>query len=511
MTRTVDIIGGGPAGLYAARLLRLRDPGLQVVVHERMSGAAETFGFGVGLTESTMGNMAAADPRTADEVRAASYAGHDLQLKGLDATIALHGARNLAIGRATLLEILGQAAEEVGVEVRRGSEVDAAQLRSDVVVAADGVRSATREKHAHELGVHATLGRTRFVWCGADFAVDSAFFAAVERPEGLFVLHAYPYAPDRSTFLIEVDDTTWHSAGLGRLDERTAAGETDEASVALLEDVFAEELGGRRLLTNRTRWGRFTNLTLERWSIDNVVLLGDAAHTAHYTLGSGTKLALEDAIALTDALLGEESTPAAFAAYEAARRPPVERFKQLAHRSQAWWDTYRLRAGLPAQELALSYMTRSGNLTLGHYAADQPAGARAALRRLGGRPPADVAELDAWVLDQPFVDPLLTLPARSVTQAQLRSVTPVHEVAWSRPDVWGEAADEVVALLAGSGSTPVLLTGPGTPEAVAARVDLAERLRLQGERPVGVELDAHDSATAATAVAAGRADFVVTP
>ncbi|MFI7441634.1 FAD-dependent monooxygenase [Nonomuraea indica] len=511
MTRKIELIGGGPAGLYAARLLKLKDPGLQVTVHERLSGAAETFGFGVGLTESTMRNLAVADPATAEQVRAASHAGHDLRLKGHDATVTLHGARNLAIGRAALLEILGAAATEMGVEIRRGSEIDAAQLDADVVIAADGVRSRTREKYATELGVHSSPGRTRFVWCGADFAVESAFFAAAQRGEDLFVLHAYPYGDDRSTFLIEVDDLTWQSAGLRAFDARTPIGETDHASVALLEGVFAAELRGRRLLTNRTRWGRFTNLTLERWSTGNVVLLGDAAHTAHYTLGSGTKLALEDAIALAEALAGESSIAAALAAYEAVRRPPVERFTKLAHRSQAWWDTYRLRVGLPAERLALSYMTRSGNLTLTDYAAEQLASARRALAWLGDAVPDSAADLDEWVLSRPLAAPGLTLPTRLLTRDHLSATTAVREVAWSEPDVWGEPADALIAALARSGSLPVLLSGPATPEAVAARIDLGERLRLEGQGPVGVFLGGDgDRAAAATAVAAARADFVVT-
>jgi hypothetical protein len=200
----------------------------------------------------------------------------------------------------------------------------------------------------------------------------------VENEYGLFVAHAYPYARNRSTFLIEVDEVTWRTAGLASLDAATPVGETDQGSVSLLESAFIDDLGGRGLLTNRTRWGRFATIGLESWSSGNTVLLGDAAHTAHYTLGSGTKLALEDSIALAAALTGEASLQAAFASYEAARRPPVERFKRLAARSQAWWDSYRLRADLPVERLALSYMTRSGNLTVEHYARDQLSDTRAA-------------------------------------------------------------------------------------------------------------------------------------
>lgn len=511
MSRNIAVIGGGPAGLYAARLLKLADPTVQVVVHERTDETRETFGFGVGLTESTMSNLEAADPETAEQVRAASFAGHDLELRGTSSAVTLHGARNLAIGRATLLDILTRAATAVGVDVQRGSKVDAASVQSDVVIAADGVRSATREKLAAELGVKSSMGRTRFVWCGAGFAVGSAFFSSVQTDDGLFIAHAYPYALDRSTFLLEVDQQTWETAGLATYDAATPIGETDKASVQLLEGVFADDLGGRPLLTNRTRWGRFTNLSLERWSVGNTVLLGDAAHTAHYTLGSGTKLALEDSIALAEALVGDTSIEAAFAAYEARRRPPVERFKLLAGRSQAWWDSYRLRADWPVELLALSYMTRSGNLTMSHYAADQLQATRDALTWLGTAVPSNVDQLDDWVLSQPLRHADVQFAQRSLTADVLREqrVGEPDLLEWTDSDVWGDTADREVEKLGSSHRPYVLVTGPDDPPLLGARIDLAERVSLQTGRCVGVALPASQRAQAAATVAARRAHFVV--
>jgi anthraniloyl-CoA monooxygenase len=508
MTRRIEIIGGGPAGLYAARLLKKQDPASDVIVHERVKGTAETFGFGVGLTESTMRNMEAADPETAEQVRAASFAGHNLELRGKASTVTLHGARNLAIGRATLLQILTDAAKSTGVDYRAGSSADPATVDADVVIAADGVRSGVRQKYTAELGAQATLGRSRFVWCGAAFAVDSAFFSSVENDRGMFVAHAYPYADDRSTFLIEVDEETWRSAGLEALDAATPAGVTDEASVRILEEAFAEDLGGRPLLTNRTRWGKFTNLSLDRWSTGNTVLLGDAAHTAHYTLGSGTKLALEDAIALADALAGESSVEGAFMAYENKRRPPVERFKRLAGRSQAWWDSYRLRSQWPSEQVALSYMTRSGNLALSHFAGEQMQTTRSALAWLGDGVPNDATELDDWILSRPLSHPAVALTERALSASDLNSITPVENVEWNDPDVWSETAGHQVEQLSTSSRLPVLLSGSDAPEHLGARIDLAERLRLQGGRCVGIRLPADERAQAAAAVAAGRTDFV---
>lgn len=509
MSRRIEIIGGGPAGLYAARLMKVADPAAQVVVHERIDGSQQTFGFGVGLTESTMKNLQAADPETAERVRRASYAGHNLELRAATGAVMLHGARNLAIGRATLLEILSDAARAVGVEYRPGSNADIANVEADVVIAADGVRSAARQKLAAELGVHTNIGRVRFVWCGADFAVDSAFFSSVATDQGLFVVHAYPYAEDRSTFLIEVDEETWRTAGLDAFDARTQPGETDHESVRLLEQVFSDELNGRPLLTNRTRWGRFTTLSLGSWSAGNTVLLGDAAHTAHYTLGSGTKLALEDAIALCSALAGEGSVRAAFAAYEQTRRPAVERFKLLAGRSQAWWDSYRMRAGWNAERLALSYMTRSGNLAIADYAREQPETARAALSWLGPDVPTDIDAMDEWVLRQPVNDPNLHLPRRCLTSGELNATVATVNQRWSHRDAWNEAADELVSRSAAWPHVPIVLDGPDDPPHAGARIDLAERIRLQTDRPVGVVLPAAARAQGAAAVGAGRADFVV--
>lgn len=508
MNRTVEIIGGGPAGLYFARLIKRAEPTSQVIVHERLDDDQRTFGFGVGLTESTMRNLAAADAETAERVRQASYAGHDLELRCDRGAVTLHGARNLAIGRGILLDILADAARDVGVEYRTGSKMDAAHSEADVIVAADGVRSPTRAKLSSELGVSAELGAGRFVWCGADFAVDSAFFSSVSAPEGLFVAHAYPYAKDRSTFLIEVDQQTWQTAGLAAFDQATPLGETDTQSVALLERVFTAELGGRSLLTNRTRWDRFTTLALDRWSTGNTVLLGDAAHTAHYTLGSGTKLALEDAIALASALSGEGSVEAAFSAYEVARRPGVERFKTLAGRSQRWWESYRARAHWEPESLALSYMTRSGNLGIADYAKEQPEAVRHALSWLGRPVPSDAEQLAEWTLSQPLSHPQVTLPQREVTWAALAS-SAIENVEWSHADPWGEQADLTVSRIAARSDAAVVVDGDGSPNHIGARLDLAERLRIETDRAVGLVLPATARETAASAIGAGRADFIV--
>ncbi|MCQ4129050.1 FAD-dependent monooxygenase [Rhodococcus erythropolis] len=503
--RTVAIIGGGPAGLAAGRLIKLADPTAQVTVYERTDSSTETFGFGVGLTEATMNNLAQVDPQTADRLREAAYGGHSLVLRTEGRDVGLHGARNLAIGRAVLLEVLTKAALDVGVEIRAGVKADPADIAADVVVAADGARSAVRDAVAEQLGVHVAHGNLHFLWCGTDFAVDNAHFTWRGTGDEQFVVHAYPYADDRSTFLIEADEVTWEAAGLAANADATPAGESDTASLAHLERVFADELRGRALLANRTRWARFPNVTLDHWSTGKIVLIGDAAHTAHYTIGSGTKLAIEDAIALAVALAEHADTTEAFAAYEAARRPSVQRFKHLAARSQNWWSSFRDRSDDAPEVMALSYMTRAGNLGIAHYAAEFPETATAALRGLGAKPTGGWADVDDWVLGLPVDLPALRAPTRELTDELLAGAARVN---WPGGAAWSAQHDAFVADVVAADDPVVVVSGPSDPAAVGARIDLAERIRWAGKTVV-VEIPAALRAEAAAAVAVGRADAVV--
>ncbi|ALG84763.1 FAD-dependent monooxygenase [Gordonia phthalatica] len=492
--RSVAVIGGGPAGLFTARLLKRDDPSLDVTVYERNGTDTATFGFGVGLTEATMKNVRAADPQAAEAIRAASWAGHDLRLRHVDGDttrdIALHGARNLAIGRARLLEVLEELAVEVGVRIEHGRHVTAVEVDADVIVAADGVKSATRAAVADEVGFKEVVGRGLYMWCGLGVAIHDAFFSARRSGDALFVTHAYPYDESHSTFLLETDDESFVAAGLDVFDAETPAGANDDRSIALLEEVFAEDLGHHRLLTNRSRWSRFSTVSLERWSTGNIVFVGDTAHTAHYTLGSGTKLALEDAIALSTALREHDGLGEAFAAYEAARRPAVERFKHLAYRSQRWWESYSLRVAARPEQIALSYMTRAGNLTVADFAATEPDTAAIALERLGTEPPTDPHLVDDWIL------------AHAETFDDTRTA---DLVTWSEPDVWGDAADRAVADLR---TDLVHLTGPDDVLSVDARIDLAERIKLTSNRSVFVSIPAAARAAGAAAIAADRCDGI---
>lgn len=508
--RRVDVIGGGPGGLYVARLLKIGRPDWDLTVHERMTGSAETFGFGVGLTMSTVTNLENADPVSAEGIREVSWSGHGLRLLGQGSSVDLHGARNLSIARSSMLQVLARHAEDAGVVIRSGSQVEAAALDSDIVIAADGVRSRTREKLGDQLGASVDVGRGMYLWCGSDVALQDAIFSPVRTTEGLFDAHAYPYAADRSTFLIEADPASWRAAGLDVTDAAVGDGDSDEASLRYLEEAFADDLQGHPLLGNRSRWSRFDTVHLNRWSHGNTVLIGDAAHTAHYTLGSGTKLALEDAIALSSALLAEDDIGAAFAAYEQSRRPGVERFQHLAARSQRWWESYHLRVDQPLAQLAVGFMTRAGNIDLDRFTESHPDVVAEAVTSWAGATPPSAVDLNDWILAQPYEAGSIRTESRVLSENAVDFPTVSIEV--SVTDPWSSEADALVAdvRVQCAAGTAIWLHGPAYPAAVQGRIDLAERLKLDLDATVAVDLPRtyrNDAAAALVSVRLDIADF----
>jgi anthraniloyl-CoA monooxygenase len=498
----IAVVGGGPGGLYAGRLLKLADPTCEVTVYEQ-GVPDKTFGFGVGLAGRTQTNLAEADPDSLHDIVAAGRH-HDMRMLLGRGSVRIRNNNLIAIARTELLAVLQRHAEKAGVVLRFGERVDAGDLEADLVIATDGAGSATRTALAAELDVSVEQGAGLYLWAGADFALDTAIFAPVETEHGTFVTHAYPYADELSTFLIETDEPTWRRAGFDATTEATPADESDTSALTYLQAAFAEHLGGHRLIGNRTRWQRFRTVRCGRWSHGRVVLVGDAAHTAHYSLGSGTKLAMEDAIALVEAISRENSLEAAVETYETSRRPAVERTQELARRSQLWWESFQRRLDMPAESLMLAYMTRAGNVSLPRFTRSTPDAAYPALAQYAGAAPdAAVDDLADWVLAQPLSRGGVTFPRRIVTDvSRLR----LWQVSDPPSDPWGEAGDRLVARL--RDKPGVLLAGAGDRGAVLTRLEMGERLRRDTEALVVVRAPATCREDLAAGLACGRTDLV---
>jgi anthraniloyl-CoA monooxygenase len=490
----IAVLGGGPGGLYVARLLKLAQPHATVDVYER-GEPDKTFGFGVGLAPRTQKNLGAADQSTFDDIARTAYA-HDMSLEVGPNSVRLASDNLLAIGRAELLQILQRHAREAGVQLHYGSRVQASDLAADLILGADGASSATRDGIAAALGLEVTVGAALYLWCGTDFALPRALFAPAITEHGTFVTHAYPYAPDRSTFLIETDEASWRRAGFDATTAATAkmgVDASDEPSLAYLSRAFETQLEGHRLIGNRTRWLRFRTIRCQRWHHRNVVLLGDAAHTAHYSIGSGTKLAMEDAIAFAQALAEASTLQQAFELYESRRRPAVEHLQSIAARSQDWWDSFPDRLHLSVDQLMVAYMTRAGKVTLSRFAVKNAPVVARALGELRGEP---VPSLEGVDPDSLALEGHV-LAADAAGQSGTERVECTFVGGWSR-----DANALLERLTASSVKLPARywLYGPGDRERVLDRLDFAERvkLRLRG---------AHEITVTAEAPAAFRADL----
>lgn len=363
----VEIIGGGPAGLFLARLLRLADPATAVRVHER-NGPDDAFGFGVVFSDRTMSAIAEADAGTHGRMLGAATSWSDMELRLPGGALRFGGYGFTAISRRTLLCILREQAAVAGAELQFHDELASGgtdDLDADVVVFADGVHSTHRAAYRQEFRTTVEAGAAKYAWFGTAASFDAVTFPFVRTEYGTFGAHAYPYGGGLSTFIVEADHTTWLRAGMAGPPQTVRRGTSDEYALAFLSDVFADHLDGHSLAGNNSWWADFHVVRNERWWTGRHVLLGDAAHTAHFSVGSGTKLAMEDAIALARSLLTTADRGAAFACYEAARRPAVARTQAAAERSMRWWETFDRRMHLPAHQFGMHFITRTAAIDFG--------------------------------------------------------------------------------------------------------------------------------------------------
>ncbi|MEW2450549.1 bifunctional salicylyl-CoA 5-hydroxylase/oxidoreductase [Streptomyces parvulus] len=353
----IAIIGGGPGGLYTAALLKRLAPDREITVHER-NAPDDTFGFGVVLSDETLGGIEHADADVYAALKAHFVRWDDIDIVHRGHRHTSSGHRFAALGRRRLLEILHERCRALGVALRFGAEApDPAELARThgLVVAADGVHSATREAYRDVFRPHVTGHRCRYVWLAADFALDAFRFEIAETEHGVMQLHGYPYAADASTVIVEMREEVWKAAGFDELGE--------EESTARCAKIFAEALGCRPLRSNNSAWTTFRTVVNERWSHGNTVLLGDAAHTAHFSIGSGTKLAVEDALALAACLEEQPSLAEALAAYEEERRPVVASTQRAAKASMEWFEDLARYVDQPPRQFAFNLLTRSRRVT----------------------------------------------------------------------------------------------------------------------------------------------------
>ncbi|MHB9758219.1 bifunctional salicylyl-CoA 5-hydroxylase/oxidoreductase [Streptomyces sp. BYX5S] len=353
----VAVVGGGPGGLYAAALLKRLEPDRRITVWER-NAPHDTFGFGVVLSDETLGGIEHADPVVYSALQDEFVRWDDIDIvhRGRRQTSSGHGFA--ALGRRRLLQILHGRCRGLGVDLRFQEEApDVEELRAeyDLVIAADGVHSMIRQTYADAFRPHVEEHRNRYIWLAADFAFDAFRFDIAETEHGVMQLHGYPYSEGESTVIVEMREEVWRAAGFDTIDVRE--------SIERCAKVFKDALGGRHLKANNSSWLTFRTVVNDRWSHGNCVLIGDAAHTAHFSIGSGTKLAVEDALALAACLTEQPTTGAALSAYEKERRPVVASTQRAARASLEWFEELSRYLDQPPLQFAFNLLTRSRRVT----------------------------------------------------------------------------------------------------------------------------------------------------
>jgi salicyloyl-CoA 5-hydroxylase len=505
----IAILGGGPGGLYLAALLKAADPGHRVVVFER-NGSDDTFGFGVVFSDTALRSLADGDPvvheRLADE--GVHWQDIEIRLGGTRLRCGGHGFG--AIPRHRLLRLLQDRCRELGVDLRHETSVDLEDVEpADLIVGADGAGSRVRERLAGTFRPQIVTGRVKFIWFGTTVSFDALTFLFERCAEGWFAVHGYPIAAGAATFIVETDDETWRRAGLDRFDVTQPPGPSDLRSREYVAEVFRDHLDGHDVLVNNSRWASFRTIRCARWRCGRVVLLGDAAHTAHFSVGSGTRMAMQDALALARAISAESTLGDALERYEAERRPQVDRIQDAARPSLSWWEHFGVyAANLEPTQFAYHFLTRSG---------------RVDHRRLREDDPGFVAEVERWFAAgsgvggrrHPLLVPLEG-PVRSpgrVTALETPHPRAARIAAPAGRRELQEAFRRAASAVRAGAVLIAVAPAAGVPE-VEARLGailLAERVRFELAVPVLLEAPELDLSWATTMVLSGRANLVGVP
>jgi anthraniloyl-CoA monooxygenase len=317
----INIIGGGPAGMYFAILMKKTDPTHEITVYER-NGPDDTFGWGVVFSGKTLRNLQAADQVSHAAITRSFEAWDNVDVVHQDSRISIHGNSFSGIARLQLLKILQRRCEELGIVLLFHTEVadvDSLRAACDLVVAADGVNSTVRKQYSNHFTPTLDVRPNRYIWYGTNKLFHGLTLTFRQNQAGVFAAHSYKFNKTTSTFIVECDQETWEAAGFAALD--------DVQTRTYLENVFAKDLEGQWLLTNNSKWINFLLVKNARWSYENVVMLGDALHTAHFSIGSGTKLAIEDAIALHECFQKNRTVKTVLAEFELSRQPVIEEYQ----------------------------------------------------------------------------------------------------------------------------------------------------------------------------------------